>query len=79
MNSHERLNTFRAALWALVGATVVLFIFFAAVGGIDPSEATAMTIIVCVLALLWLVHFLRRRQIANDPRVNRPDRERRGF
>ena len=79
MNSRERLNTFRAALWALVGATVVLFIFFAAVGGIDPAEATAMTVIVCVLAVLWLVHFLRRRAIADDPRVNRADRERRGF
>jgi fatty acid desaturase len=79
VNSRERLNTFRAALWALVGATVVLFVFFAAVGGIDLAEATVMTVIVCVLAALWLVHFLRRRAIADDPRVNRADRERRGF
>lgn len=79
MNSHQRLTTLRAALWALTGAAVILFIFFAAVGGIDPTEAGVVSIAIAVLAILWLVHFLRRRAVADDPRVNRTDRERRGF
>lgn len=79
MNSHQGLNTLRAALWALTGAVVVLFIFFAILGGINLAEAGVASIAVGVLAILWLVHFLRRRAIAEDPRVNRNDRERRGF
>lgn len=79
MNSHQGLNTLRAVLWSLTGAIIVLFIFFAAVGGINLIEAGVVSIAVAVLAILWLGHFLHRRAIADDPRVNRSDRERRGF
>lgn len=79
MSSRSRLDTARAALWALVGATVVLFIFFAALGGIDPAEARIVTIVIVVLAVAWLVHFFRRRSTMDAGLFGRSDRERRGF
>lgn len=75
---HRALDTARAALWALCGAAVVLFVFFAAIGGIDPVEAWVATVVVAALAALWVVHAVLSRR-AGGPARNRPDRERRGF
>ena len=71
-------STVRAALWAICGAAVVLFIFFAAIGGIDPGEAEVATLVIGVLALLWLAHAWRRLFGDRDG-VSQTDRERRGF
>lgn len=69
----------RAALWAAIGAAVVLFAFFALIGGIDPGQATALTVVIAALAVAWLVHALRRARTADVGRAVRGDRERRGF
>jgi len=73
------LDTARAALWTLVGAVVLLGIFFFVLGGVDPAEAEVMAILVAVLAVLWAIHFWRNRAAAEDVRVHAADRERRGF
>jgi len=73
------LDTARAALWTLVGAVILLGVFFFALGGVDPAEAEVMAILIVVLAVLWGIHFWRTRSVATDIRVQRGDRERRGF
>ena len=63
--------------WALVGALVVLYLFFVAVGGVDPAKDNVWTIIALVLAVLWLAHSWRRLWFGGtSPKA---DRERRGF
>jgi hypothetical protein len=57
--SHPALNTLAHAFWAVCGALVVLFIFFAALGAIDPAEAVELTVVVLALAALWLAHAWR--------------------
>ena len=79
MNTHPRLDAARAALWTLMGAFVLLAIFFFALGGLDPAEAEVLAIVVVVLAILWAIHFWRVRSVATDIRMHREDRERRGF
>ena len=73
------LDTARAALWTLVGAVVLLGIFFFALGGVDPAEAEVMAVLIVVLGVLWLIHFWRVRRVTGDIRMQRGDRERRGF
>ncbi len=72
------ISNVRAAFWALCGATVVLFIFFAALGGVDPGEAEAATIAIAVVAVVWTAHAWRRLFGDRDA-VIQADRERRGF
>jgi hypothetical protein len=72
-----RMGTARAFFWALIGSVVVLYLFFVAIGGIDPDEARAATIAILVLALAWLAHSWRRLWAGGF--VSRVDRERRGF
>jgi hypothetical protein len=55
-DSHPALRGLAHAFWAVSGAAVLLFIFLAALGAIDPSEAVAVTAVIVVLALLWLAH-----------------------
>jgi uncharacterized membrane protein YtjA (UPF0391 family) len=74
----RRLDLVRAALWALSGSFIVLYAFFAAFGGIAPSEAVASSIIFAVLVVAWIVHLylnVRRGRTA----IRQYDRERRGF
>ena len=66
-----------AAFWALVGALVVVYFFFVALGGIEPEDAPVATGIALGLAVAWLAHSWRRLLIgARSPSA---DRERRGF
>ena len=69
----------RAFIWALCGALVVLFLFFVAIGGINPDDAQTVSIVALVLAVLWLAHSWRRIWSGPTGFVSRPDRERRGF
>lgn len=69
----------RTALWAIIGAAVVLFTFFALIGGISPGQATVLTMVIAVLAVAWLAHTIRRARTTDVGRVMRADRERRGF
>jgi fatty acid desaturase len=79
MRMNPRLSTFAAAAWALAAAVVVLFIFFAVIGGISPAQATVVTVIVAVLAVAWVIRLWRRRATVPENRIARADRERRGF
>ena len=64
-------------LMSLCGALVVLYLFFVAVGGVDPTEDKAWTVAALVLALLWLAYSWRRLWAGGaSPTI---DRERRGF
>lgn len=73
----QGLSTFMAAFWAIVGAAVVLFLFFVALDAIDPREVRTLSLIVLVLAVLWMGHSWRRLFLAGSS--SRTDRERRGF
>ncbi len=64
-------------LMALCGALVVLYLFFIAIGGVDPTENTGWTIAALVLAILWLVYAGRR--LWSGGASPSADRERRGF
>ena len=78
--SHERHRTgftVTAAFWALIGATVVLYLFFIAIGSINPRQAPAVSITVLVLAVVWFAHAYRRLWAGGFS--HRTDRERRGF
>ena len=75
-SDHARLRALSATFWSIAGSVVLLFIFFAAMGAIDPSEAVAATAVVAILGVLWLIHaWPRLRAEGGMPR----DRERRGF
>src|SRR5581483_6546017 len=65
------------AIWALVGALVVVYLFFVALGNFKPGDAPVATGIALALAVLWLGHSWRR--VLRAGRSPRPDRERRGF
>jgi hypothetical protein len=74
----QRLNTAYAVTWAIVGAIVVLYLFFSTVGTVDPSDAVAASIVILIMAIAWIAHAWRRLY-APHGHVSRPDRERRGF
>lgn len=73
-----RVSTALAALWAVIGAIVVLYLFFVVVDAVNPDSAPAFSIVVLVLAVAWLVHAWQRL-LSPRGHVSRPDRERRGF
>jgi ABC-type transport system involved in cytochrome bd biosynthesis fused ATPase/permease subunit len=56
---HPYLSSLTHAFWPVCGAVVVLFIFFAALGAIEPSEAVEVTVVVLVLTVLWSAHAWR--------------------
>jgi hypothetical protein len=66
-----------AAFWAVMGAIVVLYLFFAVLGAVDPAKAPGATLVIMVVALIWLVHAWER--LYGGGYVSRSDRERRGF
>jgi hypothetical protein len=63
--------------WAIIGGIVVLYLFFVALGAVEPRDAPAASIAIAVLALLWLLHSWRR--LWRDHPSPSSDRERRGF
>lgn len=64
-------------LMAVCGALVVLYLFFVAVGGVDPTQDEGWTIAALVLAVLWLAYSWRR--LWSGGASPSADRERRGF
>lgn len=65
------------AFWAIIGAAVVAYLFFMALGNVKPGDAPVATGIALGLAVLWLAHAWRRVLVGS--RSPSPDRERRGF
>jgi hypothetical protein len=66
--------------WILVLAIVVLFAFFLALGAFTPGDVVGLTIVVGLLAVLWIAHALwdSRHRDPHDRAIIRA-RERRGF
>jgi ABC-type transport system involved in cytochrome bd biosynthesis fused ATPase/permease subunit len=71
------LGTTQAAAWAVVGGLVVLYLLLVAIGAIKPGTAKALSIVVLVMAIVWLAHAWRRLYAGGFSA--RTDRERRGF
>jgi 4-amino-4-deoxy-L-arabinose transferase-like glycosyltransferase len=63
---------------ALCGGLVILYLFFVAVGTVKIGDAIGATVVVLVLALIWLLAYWQRRR-TNASVFQRPERERRGF
>ena len=66
-----------AALWALVGAIVVVYLFFMVLGDKKPGDTPILSGIVLALAVVWLAHSWRR--LVGGGAISPADRERRGF
>jgi hypothetical protein len=73
-----RRDTAVAAFWAIIGAIVVLYLFFVVVDAVNPDKAPVASIVVLVLAVAWVAHAWQRL-LSPRGHVSRPDRERRGF
>jgi hypothetical protein len=56
---HRRLDTLGHVFWAACGAIVLAFIFFAALGAVEPGDAVELTVVVVALAAAWLAHAWR--------------------
>jgi hypothetical protein len=67
----------RAAVWAVCGGLVIAYLFFVAIGGVNPVTATTASFVVIGLAALWLAHAWRG--LIHGAGSSRSDRERRGF
>jgi len=68
------------SFWILLLSLVVLFAFFVALGAFSPGEAIGITVVVGVMAVLWVGHtmWVSRHAAGRDPR-SISARERRGF
>ena len=71
---------------SLCGGLALVYFLFAAVGRVDLAESETTTIIASVMAMIWFVAFLVRRQtdaLSIDQEeircAERADRERRGY
>ena len=74
------LEVLRETFWILALAVIALFAFFVALGALSPTDAIAVTIVVGLLCVLWILHAALegRHRDRRDPAVLRA-RERRGF
>jgi fatty acid desaturase len=74
------LATLSETFWILVLAIIVLFAFFLALGAFSPGDVVGVTLVVGVLAVLWIAHAVwdSRHRDPHDRATIRA-RERRGF
>ncbi len=69
----------RNFFWALALGVIAAYLFFFALGAFAFDDVLPVSIVVAVLALLWIVHaYLQSRHDERDPRLVHA-RERRGF
>jgi hypothetical protein len=70
-----------AAVIAICGGLAALYLFLAAIGGVNISQALTATAVAAGLAAVWLVAYLVRMRGGGNivTRAQRTDRERRGF
>lgn len=71
------LGTTQAVVWAVIGGLVVLYLLLVVIGAIKPGTAKVLSIVVLVMAVIWLAHAWRRLYAGGFS--GRTDRERRGF
>src|SRR4051794_5396554 len=74
----ERFRELAAFAIAMCGGLAALFLFFVIIGTVEIGDAITATVVAIILALIWLYFFWRRLK-SDALRVQRPDRERRGF
>jgi O-antigen/teichoic acid export membrane protein len=74
------LSRLAETFWILVLAIVVLFAFFLALGAFTPGDVVGLTIVVGLLAVLWVAHAVwdSRHRDPHDRAIIRAS-ERRGF
>jgi len=58
-DERPHLGALEHAFWAACGSVVLLYIFFAALDAFDPTEVIEATVVVLLLAVLWLSHAWR--------------------
>ena len=74
-----RIGELAAFGFAICGGLVVVYIFFALIGAVDPLQAVVASVVALVLALVWLVGYMQRRRAAGGRASAPGERERRGF
>lgn len=74
-----RIQEFAAFGFAICGGLVIVYIFFALIGAVDPLQAVVASVVALVLALVWLVGYWQRRRGAAGRAIAPGERERRGF
>ena len=72
-------RTALAALVSICGGLAALYLALAAIGAVDVDQALLASGIALVLGILWFIAFAFRMRGGIVGRVQRPDRERRGF
>ena len=76
------LRTLSELFWVIALAVIVIYAFFLVLGALDPGDVVALSIVVGVLLLLYLVRawWISRQPSdeGRDPRIVSA-RERRGF
>ena len=73
-----RTRTVTAVAMAICGGLAVLYLFVALVGSVDLTRAAVASCVALALACVWLVGVISRAR-TGATRVQRHDRERRGF
>jgi membrane protein implicated in regulation of membrane protease activity len=73
-------------IWLCVIGAIVMYAFFVVIASIPPAQVAAVTVIVAILAVLFLIRSMRVRselsKRGGDPSLRRElnrARERRGF
>ncbi|MBA2506495.1 MAG: hypothetical protein H0V29_11215 [Thermoleophilaceae bacterium] len=74
-----RIQELAAFGFAICGGLVIVYIFFALIGAVDPLQAVVASVVALVLALVWLVGYWQRRRATAGRAVAPGARERRGF
>lgn len=78
LTERARLRAAIAVLMATCGGLAVLYLFFALIGTLSFTRAATATVIALALAAVWMVGAWHRAR-TGATRVQRQDRERRGF
>ena len=72
-------RTIGAALIAICGGLVALFVFLGIIGAFHFGQAAAASGAALGLGVVWFAIFLYRLRAGGAALAQRPDRERRGF
>jgi uncharacterized membrane protein YfcA len=67
-----------ALVFAICGGLVVIYVFFALFGAFSPGDAVAASLVAVALGAVWFVGYWQRLR-TGAARVQRTDRERRGY